>query len=389
MVNQPALDATANPYSPGAGVQPPLLAGRDAELTEASRLLARARLGYVDQPRLAVGVRGVGKTVLLLAIRDRARTAGAFAVHGQARSQGGVLASLIRDLDFELRRQGPLRGRGARAAQALAAVAVTIGGVSISVTAPKSRPPSDDLAVSLYELLAAVSDLAGARDGCLVIILDELQQLEGGQLSALLVALQRAAGDNLPVVTVAAGLPGVLARAAAVESFAERMFVPWVLDPLDAEAAELAVREPALHAGGVEWSDGGLRAVLRAANGYPFYLQHYAAATWDAARGSPISMADARLGVVKGNARVRDGVVAARFQRLSRRERDYVIALARLGPGAHTSGAVAARLETTSAHVGSARRRLVDAGVVHSPGYGQIAFTLPLFERFVLELAEV
>lgn len=376
------LEPAANPYAPGAGTRPPLLAGRDHELADTERLIHRAGLGYVDQPRLAVGVRGVGKTVLLLAARDKARQAGAVAVHLQGRSAPGFAGALVRELDFELRR---VRGAQARIEEALGVVsslALTIGGVRISARPTSGRGDSGDLAVDLLDVFAAVTQAVGPGRA-VVLTIDELQELADSDLSALLVACHRADGDRLPLVIVAAGLPGVLARAASIESFAERMFSVWRLGPLAFEDAAKAVERPALDAGGVVWDEAALALLVEASAGYPFYLQHFAASVWDVARGSPVTPADVTQGIQRAREMLADSVVGARLQRLSSRERDYVRALASLGPGPHSSGGVAEAMGLKTSEVGSARQRLIRAGLVYAPAYGQVAFTLPLFEDFV------
>lgn len=376
------LEPAANPYAPGAGTRPPLLAGRDGELDEAARLIGRARLGYVDQPRLAVGVRGVGKTVLLLAIRDEARRRDAVTVHVQARAGEGFVRALLRELDIELRRRRGPRGRIEQALGVVAALAITVGGVRVAARPAVGRADSGDLALDLIDLFAAVCQ---AADAPLVITVDELGELRDGQLSALLVAVQRAGSEQLPLVMVAAGLPGVLRRAAEVESFAERLFGVWDLGPLPSEAATAAVVDPARDAGGVEWEPEAVAWLVTAAGGYPFYLQHFAATTWDTATSTPITLRDTRLGVERAEARLADSLVRSRLERLSAKERAYVVALAGLGPGPHRSGEVAAAMGVGSSAVATTRSRLIAAGVVHAPRYGQVAFTVPMFDRHVRE----
>jgi hypothetical protein len=378
------LDPAANPYAPGAGTRPPLLAGRDDQLNDARRTIARARLGYSDQPRLAVGVRGVGKTVLLLAVRDQARREDGVAVHVQARRGQSVVSALLRELEFELRRRRPVRAGVDRALKTVSSLAVTAGGISVE-TRRGAETFDLDLAIELLNVFTAV---ARAAEAPFVLTVDELQEVPRNDLSALLVALQRAGGEGLPMVAVAAGLPGVLAEAARVESFAERLFAVWQLGPLDQGAARSAVVTPARDAGGVEWDDDAAQHLVQAAAGYPFYLQHFAAAVWNVALGSPITVDDVALGVERAEALLADSLVRARVERLSARERDYVMALAALGPGDHGSGDVAAVLGVDSPKLGSARQRLAAAGIVYSPARGRVAFTLPMFDRYVRDLTK-
>lgn len=70
------MDAVDNPYAPGAGLRPPELAGRDADIQSFETILARASFGRASQSMVLTGLRGVGKTVLLNDLADRARRRG-------------------------------------------------------------------------------------------------------------------------------------------------------------------------------------------------------------------------------------------------------------------------------------------------------------------------
>lgn len=370
------LSPATNPYAPGAGVRPPVLAGREAELADVQRVVGRLAMGYVESPRLLEGVRGVGKTVLLLAVRDAARDGDGLGVHVQARRNGDVVLDVIEGLDHELRRAAPVGAAADRLRDAIAAVRVSAFGVAVQGSASEDRDV--DPVRALVDVLRSLADLGRPA----VITVDEIQEAPGPVLSALLVGLQRAAGEGLPVGVVAAGLPGTQAALAAVESFAERMFVVGRLGPLDDQDARRAVAEPAEELG-VHWGDAAISELVSEAGGYPFFLQHFAASTWDVATAVPIGPADVRLGIEQSERALDRSLVEARLGRLSRRERTYLDAMADLGPGPHRSGDVAAAMGTSSDRVGSARARLIEAGIVHSPGYGLVAFTVPLFDRLL------
>ena len=385
-MKQLLLDAAANPYAPGAGVRPPLLAGRDRELDEVHLLLERARVGRVDQPRLVEGVRGVGKTVLLLAARDAGRGEGVPSAHVQARRHEGMVRGLLRELELELRRLSRVVTKIDAALRVLAAVAVTVGGIRVEAEPARGKGDSGDLVLDLLDLFEVVTDACAKP---LLISVDEAQQLRDPEASALLVAIQRAAGESLPVVLITAGLPGTLAKLARVESFAERMFRVWTLGPLDPAAAARAVTQPAADAGGVRWDDDAVQRLVGEANGFPFFLQYFAAATWDVATHDPIRVADVRAGLGRAALFLRDEVVRARVVRLSGREREYVAALAALGPGLHGSGDVAEQMGLASNQAAAIRRRLIDAGLIYSPRYGVTGFTLPLFDQLLRANADL
>lgn len=353
------------------------MAGRKVELRDLDKLTERLRLGYVESPRLFEGVRGVGKTVLLLAMRDRVRGAGGLAVHVQARHHEGVVASLLSGIDAELGRIKPLTSAVGKLRKILMSVTVGPPGAAVTV----SRPDGSN-AVGPVDLLRQTFAALAELPVSVLLTIDELQEMPEPELSALLVALQRSAGDNVPLGVVAAGLPGTVSTAARVESFAERMFTVWPLGPLDHVAATRAVTEPAADLD-VVWTEEAVEHVVTEAAGYPYFLQHFGSSTWDTTSGMPIAIADAVRGVGLSEVALSRSLVAARLDRISQRELAYVHALAGLGAGPHRSGDVAAEMETTSDKLGSARQRLIAAGLIYSPGFGQVDFTVPLFHRLL------
>ncbi|MGH6949345.1 MAG: hypothetical protein ACREH4_00580, partial [Vitreimonas sp.] len=126
-----------------------------------------------------------------------------------------------------------------------------------------------------------------------------------------------------------------------------------------------------------------LRAIVKATQGYPFFLQQWGKHTWNQAFASPISQRDVRAATPGAVAELDDGFFRVRMDRLTPSEKRYLRAMAELGPGPHASGDVAAALGRKVESVGPTRAKIIAKGVAYAPAYGDIAFTVPMFDEYL------
>jgi len=388
------MDPIRNPYTPGAGTPPPELAGRDA-LRELVRVaLARVRLGRPSKSVLMVGLRGVGKTVLLDQMRDDAEAAGIQTLRVEApesRSLPAILAPELRRALLRLSRHEQAAHLARRALQGLAgfAQALKVKYQDIEVGLDFEPEPgladNGDLELDLQSLLEAAGAAAKAAGTAQVLFIDELQYVEEEQLAALITALHRTAQRRLPVVMVGAGLPQLRGRMGRAKSYAERLFDFPEVGPLSPDDARLALRKPA-QAEGVEIIQGALDLIVDSTQGYPYFLQEWGKHTWDVANASPISSEDVRAGSITAIATLDDSFFRVRFDRLTPSEKRYLRAMAELGPGPHRSGTIAEVLERDVRSLGPTRSNLIGKGMIWSPSHGDTAFTVPLFDEFMLRI---
>ncbi len=215
--------------------------------------------------------------------------------------------------------------------------------------------------------------------------MDEIQYLSGEDLSALIVALHRTNQRGLPLVLFGAGLPQLAAMAGNAKSYAERLIEFRNVGPLDCPAVYDAVREP-IEKAGASIDDDALREIAERTEGYPYFVQEWGAHSWNAAPRSPVALEDVRSAEVAVWATLDASFFRVRFDRLTPREKDYVRALAGLGPGAHRSGDVAARLGVPVTSAGPIRSNLIRKGMIWSPSHGDTAFTVPKFDEFLLRV---
>jgi hypothetical protein len=385
------MNPVSNPFAPGAGTQPPELAGRD-ELRETIRVaLERVRRGLPTKSILMVGLRGVGKTVLLDRMRDDAEAAGIHTMRIEApenRSLPALVAPQLRQALLRLSHNAHAKELAQRALRGLAgfAKALKIKYADIEVGFDFDPEPgladNGDLENDLQALLEAAGAAAQKAGTALVLFIDELQYVPEDELAALITALHRCAQRRLPLVLVGAGLPQLRGRMGRAKSYAERLFDFPEIGPLDPAAAKIAIAKPA-EAQGVKVNEDALQRIIEQTQRYPYFLQEWGKHVWDVAAASPITLRDVDVASKAAVAALDESFFRVRFDRLTPVEKKYLRAMAELGPGPHRSGDVAEKLRRQVTSLGPTRNQLIAKGMVWSPSHGDTAFTVPLFDEFM------
>ena len=386
------MDPILNPYSPGAGTPPPELAGRD-ELREKVRVaIGRIRIGNPAKSVLMVGLRGVGKTVLLDKMRQDAEATGVYTLKLEApedRSLPALLAPQLRLTLLKLSKVESAKAYATRGLQALAgfatALKVKFNDIEVGIDLEPERGLADngDLEGDLAVLLEQVALAAQSAQTAVVLFIDELQYVKEAELAALITALHRCAQAKLPVALIGAGLPQLLAKAGEAKSYAERLFDYPMIGPLTPQDARLAIVRPA-QAHGVEFLPEAIDAIYKDTEGYPYFLQMWSKYSWEVATQSPITLADVQRAKALTVADLDESFFKTRFERCTPGERRYLRAMASLGAGPHRSGDIAAVLGRPINSLGMLRSSLINKGMVWSPSHGDTAFTVPLFDQFML-----
>ena len=385
------MDPRQNPYSPGAGTPPPELAGRDELIERAAVALDRIRAGKSARSFILYGLRGVGKTVLLNRIRQDAEARGIASVGMEAPEERSLPALLIPALRTGLLRLSggeALKDNLLRAMRALAgfttALRVKYGDIEVRIDAEPETGLADssDLDLDLVDLLTALGKAAGERDTAFVLFIDELQYVPENQLASLIAALHRTGQEQLPITMVAAGLPQLVGRTGNAKSYAERLFEFVPVGRLDDDDARDALIVPASREG-VAFDPEAVSEVLRETDGYPYFLQEWGKHIWDAAGVSPIGPDDAKRATAGALAELDASFFRVRFDRLTPAQKRYLRAMAELGPGPHRSGDIARALDRKVTTVAPVRNSLIAKGMIYSPGHGDTAFTVPLFDGFM------
>jgi hypothetical protein len=382
------MDPLRNPFAPGAGSRPPELAGRSALLQEAELALRRVRLGRAEKSQLLLGLRGVGKTVLLNRIAELAESIGYEQAQLEApegRPLATYLVPALKSIVLRLDRIEQARQWASEAMAALRGFAgafnVSVGEVKLGLSEP-NRADSGNLEVDLPELLVSTARAAQAADTSVVILIDEVQYLAEEELRGLIAALHRIAQKGLPMILFGAGLPQLAALAGEAKSYTERLFNFLAVGALEPQAAGQAIADP-IREEGANIVAEALAEIMRVTEGYPYFLQEWGKHTWNQAQGPEISLNDVLAASRTAMAALDSNFFRVRFDRLTPREQAYLNAMAELGAGPHRSGAIAETMGVKVERTGPLRSGLIRKGMVWSPSHGMTAFTVPMFDAFM------
>lgn len=385
------MDPVRNPYAPGAGSPPPELAGRSKIREEVSVRLQRLRLGRPAKSMMLVGLRGVGKTVLLDQMRKDAEAEGITTVRIEApenRSLPALLAPAIRLTLLHISKKEAAKDFAIRGLRALAGFAsklkVSFADIEVGLDYEPEPGLADngDLEPDLAALLQQVGLAARAAGTAVVLFIDELQYVEEKQMAALISALHRCSQEQLPLTVVGAGLPQLRGRMGDAKSYAERLFDFPEIGPLAPPDARAAIVVPAKEEG-VDVNEDAVSLITEKTHGYPYFLQEWGKHAWDTATESPINRRDVENASDEAVAALDESFFRVRFDRLTPTEKKYLRTMAELGPGPHRSGDIAEAMQRTSSSLGPTRAGLISKGMIWSPTHGDTAFTVPLFDQFM------
>jgi len=384
------MDPRRNPFAPGAGSRPPELAGRADILEGVAIALDRIRAGRHAQSYILTGLRGVGKTVLLNEMRRAAEGAGLHCVPIEApegQTLPAILVPALRTALLKLDRgQAAVtvakKGLGALA-RFVKAFKLSYGELEASINLGDiGVADNGDLDTDLIDLLDIVGRAAAERGTAMILFIDELQYVPERELGALITALHRARQNERPITIVAAGLPQLPGQMGRAKSYAERLFLFKTIGPLSDAAASAAIIRP-IEDEDCSIAPDALARILEVTRNYPYFLQEWGKQAWDAAETCPITRADVDLAYPTAIAELDDSFFRVRFDRLTPAEKRYLRAMAELGAGPCSSTAIADVLGRKSSSFGPLRASLIGKGMIYTPGYGQTAFTVPLFDEFM------
>ena len=403
------MDPIRNPYAPGAGQRPPELAGRDEQLHAFDVVLERIARGRPERSIVLTGLRGVGKTVLLNALRSAAVRAhwgtGKLEARPDQRLRRPLSAALhvaVRELGHPAGDQvdhvlGVIKAFAQRDSEPGAKLRERWN-PGIDAPAVTGRADSGDIEIDLVELLTDVGGLAADVGRGVAVFIDEMQDLSADDVSAICAACHEISQSGLPVIVVGAGLPHLPAVLSASKSYSERLFRYQRIDRLDRGAADLALVAPAEDED-AEFTAEALDAMYAATAGYPYFIQAYGKVAWDVAPRTPITVEDVKVAAPEAEAELAVGFFGSRFERATPAEREYLRAMADAAQSLADGGedlddtesvptaAVATVLERKPQSLSPARDALLKKGLIYSGERGRIAFTVPHFGRYLRTIA--
>lgn len=380
------MRASDNPYNPGAGAPPPELAGRDGLINQAAAAIERIKRGKPAKSFIMLGLRGVGKTVLLNEFERVAEAAGCQTAMFETDPERPLAQQLAPQLHRILLRLDRLKKAGAdmQAAfgtlRAFASVfKVQLGDMEFGLS---HAAATGDLMIDLTDLFLAIGEAAKKRETAVVVLIDEIQYIEKSDLSALIMALHKISQRQLPLLLFGGGLPQLAKLAGDAKSYAERLFDYPPIGPLDEASAKLALNAPAEREF-VAYAPDALDYVVNQTGRYPFFLQVWGSHCWEAAENSPITLADAKKATLAAVGALDEGIFKVRLARLTERQKAYARAMAEFGAEPVHSSDIAESLGLSLSQAAPIRDELIKKGMAYSPERGLIGFTVPKFDEFM------
>ncbi len=340
---------------------------------------------------MIVGLRGVGKTVLLNRINGLADEQGyvaALVETPENKSLAAVLAPAVRSLILKIDRGEQVNAAAKRAFRVLrswaSVIRVKYNDVEISLDGETEPGMADsgDLEVDVPDLLVTLGEAAKERGLAAAIIMDELQYLNEVEMSALIMGMHKVSQKQLPLILFGAGLPQLVGLTGRSKSYAERLFDFPEAGPLSYEDAKIALQAPA-RMEGADFTEPAIRRIYDLTEGYPYFLQEWGYHAWLMAPASPIGAPVVDSATPQAIKALDRSFFRVRFDRLTPSEKRYLRGMAELGAGPHRTGDIAHRLNVKATSTGPVRASLIKKGMIYSPAHGDTSFTVPLFDQFM------
>lgn len=365
------------------------MAGRKEIIAAADTALRRVLIGRAAQSHMLLGLRGVGKTVLLNRIEQIAEGCGYLTSFIEAPEDRKLVDLLYPKIHQVLRKLSLIAAAKTAAHAAMRALRsfasafrISVGDFEVSVDPEPGVADSGELELDMAELFLKVGDAAKAAGRGWALLIDEMQYLSTKELGALIVSIHRANQKALPVLLFGAGLPTLAALSGDAKSYAERLFIFSRIDTLAKGDAENAIRHP-IEEEGESIDDDILDRIITETKGYPYFLQEWGYQVWNVSPQSPISIGCFKVAENEVLRRLDEGFFKVRIDRLTPKEKEYVIAMAGLGGGPYRSSDVAEVLGEKLATLGPRRAQIIEKGMIYSPAHGDIAFTVPMFDEYL------
>lgn len=376
-----------NPFAPGAGRQPKELVGREQELEIMDRIIARTKAGYSDRGLVYSGLRGVGKTVLLLRMKDMAAGQGLITVRMEATGNethdyellfDGISKAILRE------RRGTLRQKMLDSLKHVNEVSLELGLIKTSIGLGNEDKGISSDSLRLEMMVEELCRELKKEGSGLFLFIDEFQVMSS-DLMGTIIGLQHSMGqEDLPFYVIAAGLPNLPGVLTKSRSYAERLFQYKRIGRLPEDETRECF-EKTIGKINVRFDDDALNRLIELSKGYPYFIQAYGSAAFDESESSPIPLSAVIKGEPIAQASLDSGLYESRWQRARPLEREYMRAMASLEKSVCSSAEIAERLGRPPADVVRVRKGIIDSGLAYSPERGLLAFTVPGMGDFIAE----
>ncbi|WP_249312043.1 ATP-binding protein [Congzhengia minquanensis] len=382
-----------NPYKPGAGFAPEYLAGRDQLLDTATNNLNELKEGGMVMHTVFYGVRGVGKTVLLNRVEEMADNLGFLYSHIECNENFDFNKNIIIQSKKFINQLSLIKS-----------VKELIDKVKLVVTSFKTTYSPDDntwsfgwsqqpynvetadtgdFTTDLITLFTSLGKLAQKANVPICFFIDEIQALDKKYLVALITAIHRMNQLGLPILLYAAGLPTILRIAGDAKSYSERLFNFTKISSLNDNDAIDAITVPALQYG-VKFDDAAVSLILKHTGGYPYFIQQYGRIIWNlAAIDRHVTKEIVHTSYDEYTETLDNSFYGVRFNRSTKAEKDFLLAMSQCKHFPCAMNEVSKKMNRDSHSISPLRNNLINKGLIYSPSFGEIDFTVPHFDRFL------
>lgn len=395
-----------NPYRPGVGTRPPYLAGREQQIHRFQRLLE----DYPEKRRnlRVTGLRGVGKTVLLKEYERIAKRHDWVVVRRDWSTRlcdeadfATAIAGYLREAVEALSVKAKLKNRATAAIKAIGQIQVQLPeGVTVSVGPGGERPVSSVLEDRLRVALAHVGEIAQSQGRGVALLFDEAhsvydrdgkRQFPLGALLSALVAIQDDDEHPSPVMLVLCGLPPLTGNIHAARSNAERLFraeeignLP--LEPHPPEELSAAAQALVRPATDIIYAPGVAERIARDVDGYPYFIQWFGEALWDAADLQDATTITAKLYEREHSAIQRsldEEFFEPRYRDARQADQGTLRVAASLGGERFTKADLDTATTRSTGALAQSLIRLIADNLIYRDDHGVYAYTAPMFGDFM------
>ena len=380
------MEPRENPFAPGAGCLPPALVGRDKLLEEADILFTRVMKGLSSKSMLLHGLRGVGKTVLLLRMGDMAKEHGFHVVNYESIDGAAALPFMVQSLRRILLNMG---GKAKHALKVLASYVKTLrlGSIEVGIDVAEGYADSGNPEQDCIDVFTAVGEAAKEKKTGIVLIIDEIHMLDKRDFSILSMVIHKMQQLNLPVIMIAAGLPILVRLVGHAKTYAERLFSIHSIGHLSEEQSNEALTVP-LKEKSVSIDPETLHLIYVNTLGYPYFLQEWGYKLWNVANSPSICREDAIVAAAEVQERLDTAFYRVRYERLTPKEIKFMRGMAQIQGERISMTDLATALKTRVSSLSTTRERLIVKGMIYSPERGYIAYSVPMFGAYLRRIKD-
>lgn len=376
-----------NPYTPGAGVMPGYLAGRDEVIQEGKDSIYSLMHGYPRQPIIYYGLRGVGKTVLLTALREYAIQEGVLTFHFEIQEKVSLINDIILSASQTLSKISKVEKiknifEAAKNSLQSFTLTYTTGENSISVEMNKKLSEMM-LQSNLVELLLNLGRLAKESKNTIIYFIDEIQYAKQNELEALITAQHRINQERLPITIIAAGLPKILVNMTESKTYAERMFAFVEISSLEYKDAKNAIVNPGKPFD-ITYTEKALKEIYKITEGYPYFIQQFCHLISKKYKEIDLNIVNEMKSVFFKE--LDKSFFKVRFDKCTPKEKEFMFAMVSCGELPCTVANVAHIMNKELKSISPIRARLINKGLIYATRHGEIDFTVPKFDEFLKKI---